>query len=224
MLYIIGGGFAVAGILVVAVMAMGGSKPADKAQDPQQPANAETTYDPHSVNATGGVPADASSTPDAPTPSADANRVVEEATSTDSAPSDPAPPAPPADTSATIDSTDSVDEDTKPARTKPPVKQTAKIRAKPPSTASSAKKNAELPYRRGLQLFMRGDTIGALSALRASLAANSNYAPAWRALGLVFEKMGDKDQARRSLRRYLQLAPGASDAEQIRNRLRKLGA
>ncbi len=91
-------------------------------------------------------------------------------------------------------------------------------------TKSSGKVNAETAYRQGLQQFARGDTSGALASLRTSLAANPNYGPTWRGLGLVFEKMGEKDQARAAYKRYLQLAPGAGDAEQIRGRLERLGS
>ena len=38
----------------------------------------------------------------------------------------------------------------------------------------------------------------------------------------MFEKMGEKDQARSAFKRYLQLTPNASDAEKIRERLEKL--
>jgi serine/threonine-protein kinase len=58
--------------------------------------------------------------------------------------------------------------------------------------------------------------------LRTSLAANPSYAPTWRGLGLVFEKLGEKDQARAAFKRYLQLAPSAGDADQIRARMERL--
>jgi hypothetical protein len=88
----------------------------------------------------------------------------------------------------------------------------------------TAKADAETAYRQGLQLFARGDTNGALASLRVSLASNPSYAPTWRGLGLVFEKMGEKDQARSAFKRYLQLAPAAGDADQIRNRMERLGS
>jgi len=88
----------------------------------------------------------------------------------------------------------------------------------------TAKADAETAYRQGLQLFARGDANGALTSLRVSLASNPSYAPTWRGLGLVFEKMGEKDQARAAFKRYLQLAPGAGDADQIRNRMERLGS
>jgi hypothetical protein len=88
----------------------------------------------------------------------------------------------------------------------------------------TAKADAETAYRQGLQLFARGDSNGALASLRISLASNPSYAPTWRGLGLVFEKMGEKDQARAAFKRYLQLAPSAGDADQIRNRMERLGS
>ena len=82
--------------------------------------------------------------------------------------------------------------------------------------------DVEAAYKQGLQLYMRGDTQGALSSLRSALAANPSYAPTYRGLGLVFEKLNEKDQARAAYRKYLQLAPNAGDADHIRNRLERL--
>jgi hypothetical protein len=90
--------------------------------------------------------------------------------------------------------------------------------------ADTTKMDPEGAYRTGLQQFARGDTSGALASLRTSLAGNPNYAPTWRGLGLVFEKMGQKDQAKNAYKRYLQLAPTAGDAEIIRGRLERLGS
>jgi Flp pilus assembly protein TadD len=78
-------------------------------------------------------------------------------------------------------------------------------------------------YRTGLQQYARGDTIGALSTFRTSLSGAPTFAPTWRGLGLVYEKLGNKVQARSAFRRYLQLAPTASDAAQVRERLERLG-
>jgi tetratricopeptide (TPR) repeat protein len=77
-------------------------------------------------------------------------------------------------------------------------------------------------YKTGLQQYARGDTSGALSTFRTSLAINPNFAPTWRGLGLVYEKLGNKTQARSAFRRYLQLAPTAADADQVRDRLERL--
>jgi len=79
-------------------------------------------------------------------------------------------------------------------------------------------------YRTGLQQYARGDTTGALATFRGSLASSPGFAPTWRGLGLVYEKLSNKTQARAAFKRYLQLAPAAGDAEQIRDRLRRLGS
>jgi hypothetical protein len=89
---------------------------------------------------------------------------------------------------------------------------------------AAPKGDVEASYKQGLMQFARGDTQGALASLRTSLAANPNYAPTWRGLGLVFEKLGEKDQARAAFKRYLQLAPSASDTEQIKSRMERLGS
>ncbi|HTL33824.1 MAG TPA: hypothetical protein VL326_11900 [Kofleriaceae bacterium] len=103
-------------------------------------------------------------------------------------------------------------------------KTVAKAETKKTETKTEGKVDVESAYRQGLQQFARGDTAGALASLRTSLAANPNYAPTWRGLGLVFEKMGEKEQARAAYKRYLQLAPGATDTEQIKGRLERLGS
>ena len=101
---------------------------------------------------------------------------------------------------------------------------TAKAAKTAKATKTESKVDAQAAYRQGLQQFARGDTSGALRSLRTSLAANPRHAPTWRGLGLVFEKMGEKDQARAAFKRYLQLAPSASDADLIRRRLERLGS
>ena len=100
----------------------------------------------------------------------------------------------------------------------------AKAEKPPKKDTSTTKVDVENAYRVGLQQFARGDTSGALASLRTSLASNPNYPPTWRGLGLVFEKLGEKEQARAAFKRYLQLAPNAGDSEQIRNRLERLGS
>ncbi len=107
---------------------------------------------------------------------------------------------------------------------------TAQTQTRPPEPkrtaelSPTAKADAEAAYKQGIQLFARGDSSGALTSLRTSLANNPGYPPTWRGLGLVFEKMGEKDQARAAFKRYLQLAPGAGDADQVRNRMERLGS
>ena len=52
--------------------------------------------------------------------------------------------------------------------------------------------------------------------------ANQSFPPAWRVMGLVYEKLGEKASAHSAFQRYLQLAPGASDAPIIRQHLESL--
>jgi Tetratricopeptide repeat len=92
----------------------------------------------------------------------------------------------------------------------------------PYKAPAKAKVDPQAAYKQGLQAYLRGDTTTALASLRSALAADPNYAPTWRGLGLVFEKMNEKDQARAAYRKYLQLAPNAGDADNIRNRLERL--
>ena len=65
---------------------------------------------------------------------------------------------------------------------------------------------------------VRGDTSGALSTFKDSLASNPGYPPTYRGLGLVYEKMGNKPQAKRAFSRYLQLSPGARVIRLVRVR------
>jgi serine/threonine-protein kinase len=74
----------------------------------------------------------------------------------------------------------------------------------------------------GVNAMVRGDTKAALASFQHAKAANPGYAPAWRGLGVVYEKMGDTKQAKTAFQRYLQLAPNADDAAQIRARMDKL--
>jgi tetratricopeptide (TPR) repeat protein len=78
-------------------------------------------------------------------------------------------------------------------------------------------------YKTGLQQYARGDTAGALATFKGSLSSNPGFAPTWRGIGLVYEKIGNKGQARTAFKRYLQLAPDAGDADQIRDRMERLG-
>jgi|GEM_PF-1764423 len=77
-------------------------------------------------------------------------------------------------------------------------------------------------YEAGQREFFRGDMRGAREEFLASLRAARGFAPAYRGLGLVFERQGKKRSAQRAFTRYLRLSPNASDASSIRRRLEKL--
>jgi Tfp pilus assembly protein PilF len=76
--------------------------------------------------------------------------------------------------------------------------------------------------RNGLNAFVRGDQRGALALYRKAIAVDAGHAPAWRAAGIAHERLGDKAAAKSAFQRYLQLAPKAADAGQIKQRLENL--
>ena len=82
--------------------------------------------------------------------------------------------------------------------------------------------DAEALYRQGVQAFVKGQSRDALAVLLKARAAKPGYAPTWRVLGQVYEKLGEKAAAKTAFTRYLQLAPSASDAPQIHQRLDQL--
>lgn len=92
----------------------------------------------------------------------------------------------------------------------------------PYASSAQTKSNPEAAYKVGTQQYARGDTANALLTFRSSAASNPEYAPTWRGLGLVYEKLNNRSQASRAYKRYLDLAPTARDAEQIRQRMKRL--
>ena len=73
-----------------------------------------------------------------------------------------------------------------------------------------------------MQAYVQGNARAAIVAFRRAVQAKPGYAAAWRALGIAHEKLGEWGKAKTSFQRYLQLAPNASDAPQIRERLGNL--
>ena len=95
--------------------------------------------------------------------------------------------------------------------------QTARLTTS--TKAAPDKPSADEVFKAGLQAWVRGDTKTALASYKRVLLANPGFAPAWRGVGLVYEKLGDKTASRAAFQKYLQLAPGALDAAGIRARL-----
>ena len=81
------------------------------------------------------------------------------------------------------------------------------------------KVSAQELFKTGMQSFVKGDSRTAVGSFRRAVQAQPSYATAWRALGLAHEKLGEWGQAKTALQRYLQLAPNAADAAQIRERI-----
>ena len=88
-----------------------------------------------------------------------------------------------------------------------------------PSGVKPVKVNAQELFKTGMQAFVKGDSRTAVVAFRRAVQAQPGYATAWRALGLAHEKLGEWGQAKTALQRYLQLAPNAADAAQVRQRI-----
>jgi hypothetical protein len=74
----------------------------------------------------------------------------------------------------------------------------------------------------GVQEFVRGNAQAALATLQKAKSARPGFAPTWRALGNVYEKLGDRAAARSAFQHYLAIAPNAADATAIRSRMAKL--
>lgn len=89
----------------------------------------------------------------------------------------------------------------------------------PPSTGPSA---AELT-KDATARYMKGDFIGAEATYKRAIAADRSFASAHRGLGFVYQRAGNNAKAIESLRTYLKLAPGAKDAEAVRQRIEQMG-
>jgi serine/threonine-protein kinase len=94
--------------------------------------------------------------------------------------------------------------------------------AKTPTTAAITKAAADALFKTGMQQYVRGDVKPSVATFRKALQADPNYGPAWRALGLANEKLGEWGQAKTAFQKYLQVAPNAADAGQIRDRIKNL--
>jgi serine/threonine protein kinase len=98
-----------------------------------------------------------------------------------------------------------------PPRRPPPPRVTA--------PASEPKLNAEETTRTAFQAWVKGDNKTAIALYKKVIASNPGYAPAWRQLGSLYEKAGEKGAAKSAFTRYLALVPNAPDAPQIKQKL-----
>lgn len=69
---------------------------------------------------------------------------------------------------------------------------------------------------------VRGRVADAIQLFGNATMQFPSHAPAWRGLGLANERLGRRPEAARAYRRYLELAPGAADADSVRDRLTAL--
>ncbi len=74
----------------------------------------------------------------------------------------------------------------------------------------------------GLRHLATGSYAAAVISFRRAVVSTPRYAPAWRGLGVTYEKLGQKSAALRAYQRYLTYAPRAADAPAIRERVNRL--
>jgi eukaryotic-like serine/threonine-protein kinase len=199
LLFVVGGAIALAAIVIVAVKLLGGGSDSKPAESP--PVD-EATAPP--------VPAVAPSVaPEQPTTQA---------------------PAPPPSNEIEMDPATAKDKQVvKVVPKHPTAKETKQTHPhvetphpKDPPPPPPEKPDLDALVNAGVNALVRGDTKSALAAYQHAKAANPSYPAVWRGLGVVYEKMGDTKQAKVAFQRYLQLAPNAGDAAQIRARMDKL--
>jgi hypothetical protein len=92
--------------------------------------------------------------------------------------------------------------------------------AKPaPTTASSdtpARTKAKAETAKAIKLLASGDAAGAEKPLIRATLADKTFPDAWRHLGIARAQLGDRAGAKRAYKRYLELAPNAPDAADVR--------
>ena len=93
-----------------------------------------------------------------------------------------------------------------------------------PSAAELARAVAEAQVKRGDLELERGHYESAAEEFQQALASDANLAVAWRGLGIAHLMRHDEESARRAYEKYLQLAPSAPDARDIRKAIAELNA
>jgi tetratricopeptide (TPR) repeat protein len=74
----------------------------------------------------------------------------------------------------------------------------------------------------GLAFRAAGNLEEAIAAYQNALRLNVKFSAAYRNLGQAFEEKGDRSAAAQAYDRYLLIAPGTSDAAEIRDKIAKL--
>ncbi len=93
-----------------------------------------------------------------------------------------------------------------------PVAAPAAAAAAPPKPSTAPKS----PFADGEALFKSGDVEGALAKYQEAARANPNDAKTQRQIGKCYNRLGQRDRALPYFKKYLELAPDASDASFIR--------
>lgn len=111
-----------------------------------------------------------------------------------------------------------------PTRTTTPPTQTAAQRKQPPSNPRPPAPSIDVPdtVNKATLAYVKGDSKNALSMLQKARSAKPSYAPTYRVLGKVYKKLGENGAARKAFQKYVQLAPTASDVDQIKEEIKSL--
>jgi hypothetical protein len=85
-----------------------------------------------------------------------------------------------------------------------------------PPGPRNQRQRASAAYEQGVRLFMDGSLDAAETSFRRTLKLDPTHAAAYKGLGLVYRRSGQRRRALVELRTYLKRAPKAKDAAQIR--------
>jgi tetratricopeptide (TPR) repeat protein len=139
------------------------------------------------------------------------------------APTSTAPSTSPSTSSSTLPSTSTLPSpstSTSPS-TSPPASSSSSARLSPADQARAA---AEALVKRGDADLERGSYESAAENFQQALNNDSTVAVAWRGLGIAHLMRHDEEAARKAYEKYLQLAPTAPDARDIRKAIAELNA
>jgi tetratricopeptide (TPR) repeat protein len=88
----------------------------------------------------------------------------------------------------------------------------------PPFDPLHAEKNIEV----GNYYMKKGNYDAAIERFQEAARLKPNFARPYRLLGEAYEKKGDKAEAVKAYRKYLEILPAAEDASKIHKRVEKL--
>ena len=82
--------------------------------------------------------------------------------------------------------------------------------------------HAEKSLEVGMYYFKKRNYDAAIERFQEAARYKPNFARAYHLLGEAYEKKGDKGEAVKAYRKYLEILPSAEDAGKIRKRINKL--
>jgi regulator of sirC expression with transglutaminase-like and TPR domain len=98
----------------------------------------------------------------------------------------------------------------------------SKASATPARTEAAPVANPTEQLQQAAAAFVRGQMPRARALYREATELAPASPEAWRGLGMVSSRMGERSEAARALQRYLTLRPNAPDAAAIRKKLQEL--